>query len=262
MDIRGAHVLLTGASGGIGQTLAEALAERGALVTLTGRRAEALQVLADRIGGAAIAADLADRASVQELLEQLPRVDVLIANAGLPASGLIADYSVDEIDRALDVNLRAPIVLAKALSPQMISRGRGHLVFMSSLSGKSASGRMALYGATKFGLRGFALGLREDLREHGVGVSTVFPGPIRDAGMIADTDVRLPRIGTRTARAVAEATLRAINDDVAEVTVAPWALRAATLLGSLAPELSAALQRNTGGSKIMAALSDGQQAKR
>jgi len=265
MDIRGAHVLLTGASGGIGQALVEALANRGACLTLTARRTEVLSELADRVGGTAIAADLSDRNGLEQLLaevDQLAPVDVLIANAGVPASGLLPDYSADQIDRALDVNLRAPIILAKQLGEQMASRGSGHLVFMSSLAGKSASGHLALYNATKFGIRGFALALREDMRLHGVGVSTIFPGPIRDAGMIADTDVRLPRVGTRTARTVADATLRAIEKNRAEVTVAAWALRAVSLLGSLAPDLSAAMQRRIGSNEIIGTLAEGQQDKR
>ena len=83
---------------------------------------------------------------------------------------------MEEIDRALDVNLRAPIALARALSPPMIARGKGHLSFMSSLSGKAATPQSSIYNATKFGLRGFAAALRADLRPHGVEVSAVFPG--------------------------------------------------------------------------------------
>ena len=192
MDLAGAHVLLTGASGGIGHALAQALADRGATLTLTGRKAGVLDELATRVGGSVVVADLSSEDGVDQVLAQAGQVDVFIANAGVPASGLLSDYSIDQIDRALAVNLRAPIVMAKALSEQMAARNRGHLVFMSSLSGKSASAHMALYNATKFGLRGFALALREDLRPHGVGVSTIFPGPIRDAGMIADTDVHIP----------------------------------------------------------------------
>lgn len=262
MELRNAHVLLTGASGGIGRALAIALADRGAHLRLTGRNRAVLRELADQVGGSVVAADLSDRDDVQRLLAEVGTVDVLIANAGIPASGLLSEYSVDQIDRALDVNLRVPIIMAKALGEQMAARGSGQLVFMSSLSGKSASGHMALYNATKFGIRGFALALRDDLRPHGVGVSTIFPGPVRDAGMIADTDVRLPRMGTRTAGAVADATVRAIERNIAEVTVAPWSLRAVTLLGNLAPDLAAALQRGTGGHRIMAALSEGQQPKR
>lgn len=262
MDLQGAHVLLTGASGGIGHALAAEFAAQGSRLILTGRRADVLDDMASRFDATSVAGDLSDRAEVVRMLEQVGRVDVLVANAGLPASGLLSDYSVDQIDRALDVNLRAPIIMGKILGEHMAGRGSGHLVFMSSLSGKSASGHMALYNATKFGLRGFALALREDLRPHGVGVSTIFPGPIRDAGMIADTDVNIPRVGTRTAAQVARATVKAVQNNLAEVTIAPWALRASTLLGGLAPELTAAVQRRTGGNRIMAALGEAQQNKR
>ena len=119
------------------------------------------------------------------------------------------------------MNLRAPIVMARAAVPGMLERGRGHVVFISSISGKVASEGTSLYSATKFGLRGFALGLREDLHGSGVGVTTIFPGFIRDAGMFADTHVTLPRgTGTRSPEDVAAAVLRAVRDDPAEITVA------------------------------------------
>ena len=91
-------------------------------------------------------------------------VDVLVANAALPATGELSEFTQEQIDRMLEVNLRAPIALAHALAPGMVARGRGHMVFISSLSGKSANPASSLYSATKFGLRGFALSLREDLR--------------------------------------------------------------------------------------------------
>src|SRR5581483_7584589 len=114
-----------------------------------------------------------------------------------------------EIDRALDVNLRAPIVLAHALTPAMVARREGHLVFISSLNGKAATPLTSIYNATKFGLRGFAAALREDLRAEGVGVSTIFPGFISEAGMFAAAGAKLPPgVGTRTPRDVAEATVK------------------------------------------------------
>ncbi|MFI0369529.1 SDR family NAD(P)-dependent oxidoreductase [Actinomadura sp. 1N219] len=272
MDLRGANVLLTGASGGIGQALAAALAGRGARLVLTGRRVDVLEPLAERLGGGArvVAADLADRETAEQLLDEAERllgeagrVDVLVANAALPASGLLADYSITEIDRALDVNLRAPVVMAKLASARMADRGRGHLVFVSSLSGKAASGNASLYNATKFGMRGFALALREDLRPHGVGVSTIFPGFIRDAGMFAETGVTLPRgVGTRSPEDVARATVRAIERNVAEIDVAPLGLRLGARIGGLAPVLSAAVQRRAGGARVTRGLADGQRRKR
>lgn len=263
MELRGANVLVTGATGGIGQALARALADRGGRLVLTGRRGDVLDPLADRLGGRALVADLADHASAERLLDEAGPVDVLVANAALPASGLLDDYSISEIDRVLDVNLRAPIVMAKLAAARMADRGRGHLVFVSSLSGKAASGHASLYNATKFGMRGFALALREDLRPHGVGVSTVFPGFIRDAGMFADAGVTLPRgIGTRTPRDVARATVRAVERNIAEVDVAPLGMRLGARLGGVAPVLSAAVQRRAGGPRISRGLADGQRDKR
>lgn len=263
MELRGAKVLLTGATGGIGQALAVELAARGSEVVLTGRRTDLLEPLAEKLGGRAIPANLADRAAVVELLDTAGEIDVLVANAALPASGLLADYSIEEIDRALEVNLRAPIVMAKLATERMAARGRGHLVFISSLSGKTASGRASLYNATKFGMRGFAIALREDMRPHNVGVSTVFPGFIRDAGMFADSGATLPRgVGTRTPRDVAQATVRAIENNLGEVDVAPLLLRLTALFGGAAPGLAAAVQRRVGGDKVTEQLAEGQRDKR
>src|SRR5205807_5818820 len=133
-------------------------------------------------------------------------VDLLVANAALPASGVFTELEQDQIDRMLEVNLRAPIAIARALAPGMVARRHGHLVMISSLAGKAATPASAIYSATKFGLRGFAHGIREDLRPHGVGVSVVLPGFIRGAGMFAEAGVELPRgVGTRTPQDVADA---------------------------------------------------------
>ena len=263
MELRGAKVLLTGATGGIGQALAVEFADRGGEMVLTGRRADVLEPLAEQVGGRAIPANLADRASVEELLDAAGEVDVLVANAALPATGLVSDYSLDEIDRALEVNLRVPIVMAKLAGARMVARRRGHLVFISSLAGKAASGRASLYNATKFGMRGFAIALREDMRSHNVGVSTVFPGFIRDAGMFADSGATLPRgIGTRTPQDVARATARAVERNLAEVDVAPVGLRLLALIGGAAPTLAAAVQRRVGSDRITQQLAEGQRDKR
>src|SRR6202035_4882680 len=199
VQISGSTVLLTGATGGIGHAIARALGARGASLILTGRRADVLEPLAAELNGRALAVDLCVPAEVDRLAREACEVDILVANAALPASGTLDSFSLDEIDRALDVNLRAPIVLAHALAPGMVNRGRGHMLFMSSLAGKAATPGAALYNASKYGLRGFATALRADLRTSGVGVSAVFPGFIRDAGMFADARVKLPPgVGTRT----------------------------------------------------------------
>jgi short-subunit dehydrogenase len=243
-----------------------ALHARGAHVLLSGRREDVLAELRARLGedrAEVLPADLADRDAPARLAEAAGVVDVLVANAALPASGRVEEFEPGEIDRALDVNLRAPIQLTRALLPGMVERGQGHVVFVSSLSGKVASVGSALYSSTKFGLRGFASGLREDLHGSGVGVTVVFPGFVSDAGMLADSGVRLPRwVGTRTADQVADAVLRGIADDRAEIDVAPLSLRAGALAGSVAPGTFARLQRRLGSAKLSNAIAEGQKPKR
>ena len=118
-----------------------------------------------------------------------------------------------------------------------MARGRGHVVFISSIAGKTASGGSSLYNATKYGLRGLSLALRAELRAHGVGVSAIFPGFIRDAGMFADTAIKLPfGTGTRRPEQVAAAVVRAVERNQAEIDVAPLLLRVGAVLGGIAPE--------------------------
>ncbi len=263
MELRGRTVLLTGATGGLGNAIARALAARGALPVLSGRRVEVLEPLAAETGGRAVAADLADPASVDRLLAEAGDVDVLVANAALPGSGHITSFSVEDIDRALSVNLRAPMVMARRLAEPMAARGGGHIVFVSSLAGKVASGGGSVYSATKFGVRGFAHALREDLRPAGIGVSVVLPGFIRDSGMFHEADVKLPAfVGTKTPDEVAAAVVRAIERDRAELDVAPLSLRAGAAFAGLAPELSARLQRRLGGAKVAEDMARGQRDKR
>ena len=263
VDIAGATVLLTGATGGLGQAMARALASRGARLVLTGRRTDVLEPLAAETGGRTLAVDLADHEAPAHLAAECADVDVLVANAALPGSGRLDDFSPEEVDRVLDVNLRAPILLAQGLVPGMIERGRGQLVFISSLSGKTASPASSLYSATKFGMRGFALGLRADLHGRGVGVSTVFPGFIRDAGMFHEAGTKLPKgVGTRTPEDVARAVVQAIERDPAEIDVAPASLRAGAAVGGLAPGFAAAVARRLGADQVAASMSSGQAAKR
>ena len=127
-------------------------------------------------------ADLALEGSADRLVGEAGDIDILVANAGLPATGKIDDFSEQEIARALRVNLEAPMRMARLLVPAMAERGDGHLLFIASLAGKAPSPRSSVYNATKFGLRGFALGLRCDLGGSGVGVSIVSPGFVGGRG--------------------------------------------------------------------------------
>jgi short-subunit dehydrogenase len=155
------------------------------------------------------------------------------------------------MDRTLDVNLRAPVALAHALLPAMLEHERGHLLFMSSIAGKTTVPGNPLYHTTKYALRGFAAALRADLHDSSVGVSCIFPGFIRDAGIFAESGVKLPPgTGTRSPADVAGAVVRAIEDDRGEVDVAPLSQRGGALLGGLAPDLLARVVRRLGGADI------------
>ncbi len=264
-ELAGSTALVTGATGGIGQAIARALSARGAELILTGRRDDVLDPLAAELGARAMSCDLASREAVARLGAQAAaaEVGVLVANAALPASGQLDELTQEQIDRMLEVNLRAPIALARALAPGMIARRSGQMVFISSLQGKAAVPRSSMYSATKFGLRGFALALREDLRGHGVGVSTVFPGFIREAGMFADTGVTLPPgVGTRSPQDVAAAVVRAIDGDRAELDVAPLPVRIGAAFAAFAPAPAAAISRRLGSHQIATAMADRQRGQR
>ncbi|HEU4599216.1 MAG TPA: SDR family NAD(P)-dependent oxidoreductase, partial [Solirubrobacterales bacterium] len=143
----------------------------------------------------------------------------------------------------------------------MVEFGGGHLVFVSSLSGKAASPRSSIYNATKFGLRGFALGLRADLAPRGVGVSLVSPGFIREAGMFADAGSKPPPgMGTGTPDQVGHAVVKAIERNKAEVAVAPLPQRVAAHFALTAPALSVRAQSGGTGQKAAEAIAKGHPA--
>ncbi len=263
MLLSGKTVLLTGATGGIGHAIARHLHGAGVHLVLTGRRTDVLEPLERELGARSLTVDLADRDAVARLAEECADVDVLIANAALPASGPLTSFATEEIDRALDVNLRAPVILARLLGERMAGRRSGHMVFISSLSGKTGSAGTSMYSATKFGLRGFGQGLRGDLRACGVGVSVVFPGFVSDAGMFADSKVQLPRgVATSTPEDVARAVADAIEGNRGEVDVAPLPMRLGAVVAGIAPELSAKVARRAGSDKIATDMAAAQKTKR
>ncbi len=270
MEIAGKRALLTGATGGIGRAIAVALAERGASVVLSSRKREELDALAAALPGgehSVIVSDLAEPGAAERLAAEATAgagIDLLVANAGLPGSGRLSDFSAAEVARAVRVNLEAPMTLAHDLLPAMVERHGGHLVFVSSLAGKAASPRASVYNATKFGLRGFALALREDLAgdRAGVGVSVVLPGFIRGAGMFAESGARIPPgVGTSTPEEVAAGVVKAIEQNKAEVAVAPVQQRLLVGFAHVFPGLAARAQRGSG-TKVAEQLARGQADKR
>jgi short-subunit dehydrogenase len=266
VKLDGKTALLTGATGGLGRTIAQRLAERGAAVTLSSRRAQDLTDLAGVLPGEghrAIVADLALDGAADRLVAEAGRVDVLVANAGLPGTGTVEGFSEQELTRALRVNLEAPMRMARALLPALLERGEGHLVFVASLAGKSPAPRSAVYNATKFGLRGFALGLRCDLAGTGVGASVVSPGFVREAGLFADSGAAPPPgLGTTTPKKVAAAVVRAIEQDRHEVGVAPVRQRALAHLALANPGFAVRVNSGRTARRSAESLANGQTDKR
>ena len=265
MSLDRRRVLLTGATGGLGRAIARALHGRGAIVVATGRREEALEAVGAELGDRIepLVADLSAREDVAALAQRAGRVDVLVANAALPGSGRLGSFAPAEIDRALDVNLRAPMQLARALVPAMVERGEGHLVFVSSLNGKIPSAGTSVYTATKYGLRGFAASLRAELSGAGVGATAVFPSFIAEAGMWADTRIGLPRgVNLPSPEEVAAALVRGIERDRGEIDVAPIPLRISAALAGVAPGAVAAVGSRLGAGEVADQAAAAQRSKR
>jgi short-subunit dehydrogenase len=261
MNLSGRKTLLTGATGGLGRAIAEALASRGARLTLSARNQGALAELAAELPGEGhetAPADLAEPGAAERLAERAGPVDILVANAGLPGAGLLTDFTAEQVARALRVNLESPMLLARALYPSMVEKGSGQLLFIASLAGKAASPQSSIYNATKFGLRGFALGLRPDLAAHGVGVSLVSPGFIREAGMFADAGAKPPpAMGTASPAQVAAAVVKAIEGDRVEIAVAPLQQRIGAHLALISPSVGVRAQSGSAGQKAAAAIAEG-----
>ncbi len=220
-DLNGRTVLLTGASSGIGPYIARRLREEGARLILTARRTAELDKLAAQVGEArVISADVSRRTEVERLAKEAGEVDVLVANAGVEALGRLVTRSLDEIDNVVRVNLEAPIALTRLLLPQMLERGKGHVILMASLAGKVPAPGSSLYNATKAGLRTFAHALHAELKGTGVGVTAISPTFVEEAGMYARGSRKAP-VRTVYPKQVADAVVRGIYGRRAEIVVAP-----------------------------------------
>ena len=263
-DIGGKTVLLTGASTGLGPHIARRLRREGAQFVLSARNADALRILAGELGAARVVpADLSRPGEPERLAEEAGAVDVLVSNAGVPATGRLATFAIEEIDRAIAVNLRAGIVLARKLAPAMVERRSGHLVFMASIAAKIPAGGETIYNATKFGIRGFALALHEELWGTGVGVSVVNPTFVSEAGMWAVTGLKPnPVAGEVSPTQVAEAVWKAIANNRRDVDVVPIQLAATLRMQGLAPGFFASTARMLGATRANEQLDERQRDKR
>ncbi|HET7235888.1 MAG TPA: SDR family NAD(P)-dependent oxidoreductase [Actinomycetota bacterium] len=185
MEIRGAIVVVTGASSGFGERTALRFARAGSSVVLAARRLERLEALAERIaahGGRALAVrcDVTVPGDIERLrdstLEILERCDVLVNNAGIAGGGEFRDVDVEQLDRVIATNLTGLVLCTKAFLPSMLERRRGHIVNVASLAGRFAPPGAAVYAATKHGVVAFSESLYHELHGTGVLVTSVNPG--------------------------------------------------------------------------------------
>ena len=195
------HVLITGASSGIGEALAREYLKRNADITVVARRKDRLDELCAgaRTATLVIAKDLArgptDPASsvrsfapflgadpcaavIAEAQAALGPIDVLINNAGMQIVDSLVNTPIADGERLLELNLMVPLRLTKAVLPGMIARGHGAIVDIASMAGLMPTPQMSYYSASKGGLGAASEGLRGELRPHGISVLTVYPGPV------------------------------------------------------------------------------------
>ncbi len=182
-------VLLTGASSGIGEGIALALADKGAVLGLLARRENLLSELVQKCEAAgaiayALPCDVVDTDAVHnaaaKLREKCGHIDILIANAGIGGNNReTRDLQPDAVKKVIDINLLGAVNSVHAVLPQMLERGSGHLVAISSLAGFRGLPKSAAYSASKAGMTAFFESVRLDVQQKGISVTIIQPGFIR-----------------------------------------------------------------------------------
>ncbi|MEX2294176.1 MAG: SDR family NAD(P)-dependent oxidoreductase [Acidimicrobiales bacterium] len=243
MQWHGSAVVITGASRGIGRSVALAAAARGARVGLIARDEDDLRAVLAKIGGrcAYAVADVADpeslSAAIEALEAELGPTDILVANAGIGAYGAFADITTEEIERIVRVNVLGTAHAIRAVVPGMIERRRGHIVTIGSIAGRIGSPFEAIYSATKFAGVGLTESLVVELEPHGVGVSVVNPGPVATHfGEARGHPYDRPRPKPVPAQQVATAVIKAVEGSRHEQYV-PASFRGAVMIRHLIPPI-------------------------
>jgi short-subunit dehydrogenase len=189
-------VIVTGGSEGVGAAAARLFAEAGANLMLVARNRKNLEAIAaelrDKARVSVFPMDVSDADScvdlVKKALFEFGRIDVLVNNAGFHARGDVESVTADELARTIDVNLRAPIVLTRLVLPHIREAGGGAIINVASLAGRTPVPGSAAYSASKFGLRAFAFSLAEEIRDSGIKLAVVSPGPIATQFILDDID--------------------------------------------------------------------------
>ncbi|MGI8680244.1 MAG: SDR family NAD(P)-dependent oxidoreductase [Jatrophihabitans sp.] len=243
MHVADARILVTGATGGIGQATARRLHARGARLVLHGRDPDRLTTLASSLDASVVAGDLTAIDGPARIARDAEFVDVLVHCAGVGLRGAFATADPDQLDRLIALNLRAPVQLARALLPKMCAARRGHLAFVASIAGFTAVPHEAVYAATKAGVLALADSLALELAGTGVGVSTISPGAVA-TGFWDARGVPYHRSVPRpiSAGRVADALVRDIESGGGDRIVPGW-LGVAPRVRALSPGLYRRLAR-------------------
>ena len=249
-DLSGRTALVTGASGGLGTHIAKRLAREGMNVAVSGRREDALaQVVGELealgVEASAVPADLCDLSTIDPLVEgveaALGPIDLLVNNAGVESVGAFTSYTREELSSMVDVNLTAPLLLTHRLTPGMLERGRGHVVFISSMAGKVGPAFNEPYAATKAGLVGLTQSLRAEYLDAPVGFSVVCPGFIAGDGMyermVKEGHRSNRMMGETTPEKISDAVVRAIRENKAEMIESGAPVRPMLAVAQVAPGL-------------------------
>lgn len=228
--------LVTGGSSGIGAAVADELAMAGCRLVVLGRDRDRLDAVTRRTGARAMVADLCTADGLARAAKVAANVDLLVNSAGLGWAGDLAAMAEPDIDALVALNLTAPMRLTRAALPGMRARGRGQLVYVSSIAAVGVGGE-SVYAATKAGLRAFADSIRLEVAGEGIGVTTVLPGAVHTPffdhrGLPYER--RFPR--QLDAAEVASAVLEALQRGDPEVFVPRWLSVAARVRGAT-PEL-------------------------
>ena len=248
MDIKGRIVLVTGASRGIGVTIARELARRGGRIAVTARSEEALRKVADSIGAVAVPADVSSAEDRERLLKtvesELGPLDVLVNNAGIESIRAFAEMPEQDIRDIVEVNLVSPMLLTRAALPGMLERGRGHVVNIASVAGKTMTPFNSVYSATKHAMVGWTHSIRFELHGSGVSASVICPGFVGGEGLFArwGDEKRGRKSGAfTTPEKVAAAVARAIERDLSEVVVSGPVGKIADVAFAISPRVTAAV---------------------
>jgi short-subunit dehydrogenase len=189
-------VIVTGGSEGVGAATARLFAEAGANLMLVARNRKKLEAIAaelrDKSRVEIFPMDVSDADSCVDLFKktafEFGRIDVLVNNAGFHVRGDVESASAEDLAYTIDVNLRAPIVLMRLALPHIREAGGGAIINVASLAGRTPVPGSAAYSASKFGLRAFTFALAEEIRDSGIKLGVVSPGPIATQFILADID--------------------------------------------------------------------------